>query len=132
MKSYWPTPDAGKNDPAMANSLINSPKIVFSKTLNAESERGPNWKNVTVIPHIKLDVILRLKEEAGQIMILGSGSVVQQLADLGLVDEYSLVVVPVVLGSGKSLFTGVKRTNLKLLETKVFKNALVLQRYGKD
>jgi dihydrofolate reductase len=61
--------------------------------------------------------------------ILGSGSIVQQFANLNLIDEYTLVVVPVILGNGKPLFKGVKMTNLKLLETRSFKNGIVLLRY---
>jgi dihydrofolate reductase len=98
MKSYWPTPDAIKNDPGMAEVVNNSPKIVFSKTLESVKE-GP------------------------------SGTIVKQLANLGLIDEYSLVVVPVILGAGKPLFKDVKKTNLKLLEARSFKNGVVLLNY---
>jgi dihydrofolate reductase len=51
------------------------------------------------------DAITKLKEEGnGVITILGSGSIIQQLANMGLIDEYELVVVPVILGDGKYLF----------------------------
>jgi dihydrofolate reductase len=46
---------------------------------------------------------------------LGSGSIVQQFANLGLIDEYQLVIVPIILGAGKSLFKDVKKMNMKLL-----------------
>ena len=87
-------------------------------------------KSSDVQDEIKLEEILKLKEEAGEdFTILGSGSIVQQFADFGLIDEYQLVVVPVVLGAGKPLFKDVKKMNLKLLEARPFNNGVVLLRY---
>ncbi len=129
MKSYWPTPDAIKNDPGMAGVVNNSPKIVFSKTLQ-NAEEGPNWKNIKLFHEIKTEEITRLKEQEGEnFTILGSGSLVQQFANLGLIDEYQLVVVPIILGAGKSLFKDVKTMNLKLLGSRAFKNGIVLLKY---
>ena len=129
MKSYWPTPDAIRNDPGMAGVVNNSPKIVFSKTLQ-NVEEGPNWKNIRLFREIKPEEITRLKEQEGKdFTILGSDTIVQQFANLGLIDEYQFVVVPVVLGVGKSLFKNVKMMNLKLLESKAFKNGIVLLKY---
>ncbi|MCX9025464.1 MAG: dihydrofolate reductase family protein [Candidatus Methanoperedens sp.] len=129
MKSYWPTPDAIRNDPGMARVVNNSPKIVFSKTLR-NVEEGPNWKNIELFHEIKPQEIIKLKEEGGgDFTILGSGTIVQQFANLGLIDEYQLVVVPIILGAGKSLFKDVKKMNLKLLEAKAFKNGIVLLKY---
>ena len=129
MKSYWPTSDAINNDPDMARIVNNSPKIVFSKTLKNVKEE-PNWKNIRLFHEIKLEEILKLKEEAGEdFTILGSGSIVQQFANFGLIDEYNLVVVPVVLGAGKPLFKDVKKMNLKLLEARAFNNGVVILRY---
>ncbi len=127
MKSYWPTPDAIKNDPDMAKVVNNSPKIVFSKTLKSVEER-PNWKNIRILNEIRPEEILKLKGKE-DITIMGSGTIVQQLANFGLIDEYSLVVVPVILGAGKPLFKDVKKMNLKLLETRDFKNGIVLLKY---
>jgi dihydrofolate reductase len=129
MKSYWPTPDAIRNDPVMAQAVNNSLKIVFSKTLKNVEDK-PNWKNIKLFPEIKPEEIIKLKEQAGEdFTILGSGSIVQQFANLGLIDEYQLVIVPIILGAGKSLFKDVKRTNLKLLGTRSFKNGIVLLKY---
>ncbi len=127
MKSWWPTPDAIKNDPDMAKVVNNSPKIVFSKTLQSVEE-GPNWKNITLLHEIEPEEIVKLKEKE-DITIIGSGTIVQQLANLGLIDEYSLVVVPVILGAGKPLFKDAKKTNLKLLEARSFKNGVVMLKY---
>ena len=128
MKSYWPTAEAIRNDPGMAEVLNNSPKIVFSRTLQ-RVEEAPNWKNIQLLHQIDREEIRRLKETR-EITILGSGSIVQQLSDAGLIDEYHLVMVPIVLGSGKSLFKDV-RTNLNLVEARPFQNGLVVLHYSR-
>ena len=128
MKSYWPTPYAIKNDPGMAEVVNKNPKIVFSKTLESVEE-GPNWKNIRILNEIRPEEILKLKENE-DITIMGSGTIVQQLSNSGLIDEYSLVVVPVILGVGKPLFKDVKTMNLRLLEARSFKNGIVLLKYS--
>ena len=129
MKTYWPTADAIKNDPIMARVVNNSPKIVFSKMLQSVEE-GKNWKNIRLFNEIRREEIVNLKEQEGKdFTILGSGTIVQQFANLGLIDEYQLVIVPIVLGAGKPLFKDVKKTNLKLLEARAFKNGIVLLKY---
>ena len=131
MKSYWPTSDAIKNDPNMAGVVNNSLKIVFSKTLQ-NVEEGPNWKNIKLFHEINPEEIIKLKKQKGKdFTILGSGSIVQQFANLDLIDEYQLVIVPVILGQGKPLFKDVKKMNLKLFEAKTFKNGIVLLKYMK-
>lgn len=127
MKSWWPTPAAMQMDSRMAEVMNNSPKIVFSRTIKSIKEEA-HWKNIRLFREIKPQEIRKLKE-SGNITILGSGSIVQQVANLGLIDEYSLVVVPIVLGAGKPMFKDVERLNLKLLEAKTFKNGVVVLRY---
>ena len=129
MASYWPTPEGVKSEPVVAEIMNNIPKIVFSKTL-PEVKDSPVWKNVKILREIKPADILELKkQEGGDIAIFGSGTIVQQFANLGLIDEYRLVINPLVLGSGKPLFKDVKKINLKLIKTKVFKNGNVLHCY---
>lgn len=127
MKSYWPTEEAIKSDPAMAEVMNNSRKIVVSKTL-PRVEEGPNWKNVELIREIERDKILELKKTT-DITILGSGSVVQQLANLGLIDHYQLMVIPIVLGAGQPLFKDVRMMKLKVADSRGFKNGLVVLQY---
>jgi dihydrofolate reductase len=130
MKSYWPTEFARQNDPVMADAVNLSPKIVFSKKLQ-KVEEEENWKNVRMIADITSETIKAIKEEEGKnLTVLGSGSIVQQLANLGMIDEYQFMVVPIVLGAGKSMFAGVQQTSLKLLEVKLFKNGIVSLRYS--
>ncbi|MGE5862096.1 MAG: dihydrofolate reductase family protein [Ignavibacteria bacterium] len=127
MKSFWPTEEAIKRDPGMAEAVNQSPKIVFSKTLNSVEEE-PNWKNIRLLPEINPEEIQKLKKNE-DITILGSGSIIQQLANLDLIDEYFLVIVPLILGTGKSLFENVNKTNLKLINANSFKNGIVLTHY---
>jgi len=130
MASYWPTRDGTKGEPVVAGIMNSIPKIVFSKTLK-EVKDGLLWKNVKVLPEIKTEEIIKMKEhEGGDIAIFGSGTIVQQFTNLGLIDEYRLIVNPLILGSGKPLFKNIKnKLNLKLLNTRTFKNGNVLLCY---
>jgi dihydrofolate reductase len=127
MKSYWPTEEAIQNFPEMANAINNNPKIVFSKSLKEFKEEN-NWKNVTLFNKIDRNEILKLKEK-DDIVILGSGSIIQQLAYLDLIDEYSIVITPIILGNGKSFFRDVKKTDLSLIEARSFKNGITFISY---
>ncbi|MDX9830511.1 MAG: dihydrofolate reductase family protein [Anaerolineae bacterium] len=127
MKSWWPTPTAMKTDPHMAEVMNNSPKIVFSRSLQSVDDE-PNWKNTRVFRQMDQGELRNLKREE-DITILGSGTIVQQLANLGLIDEYVLIVVPIILGEGKPLFKDVPKTNLRLVEQRAFRNGIVLLRY---
>ncbi len=130
MASYWPTPEAIKNDPIVAKQLNTLPKIVFSRTLKKVNQ-GPNWKNVTLFNKIDPKVIKKMKQGRGDdITILGSGTIVQAFTNLGLIDEYRLLVNPIVLGRGKPMFKNIKnQLKLKLLKTRTFKNGNVLLYY---
>ena len=130
MASYWPTPDGVKGEPVVAGIMNSIPKIVFSKTLQ-EVRDGPLWKNVKVFHKIKPEEIIKIKEQkGGDVAIFGSGTIVQQLANLGLIDEYRLIVNPLILGKGRPLFKDIKdNLKLKLVKTRVFKNGNVLLFY---
>ncbi len=107
-------------------SLNNSAKIVFSSTL-----KKADWQNTEVVKELRKDELLKLKQQPGKnMMIFGSGTIVEQLTNLGLIDEYQLMVNPVILGKGKPLFKDIKdRMNMKLVNTKTFSNGVVLVRY---
>ena len=127
MKSYWPTDTAIQNDPDLAYVMNKSPKIVFSKSL-VKVEETPNWKNVTLLHEINPEELSNLKTK-NDMTILGSGSIVQQLTNLGLIDEYYLVMVPIILGKGKPLFNNVIESQLNLVNVKTFKNGIVFLTY---
>lgn len=126
MASFWPTPRAMEMMPAVAAGMNSMPKVVFSRTLNAAS-----WNNTKLIKSDVIAAMRKLKQEPGpDMVILGSGSIVSQFAQEGLIDEYQIVVHPLVLGKGRTMFDGVKeKLSLKLTKTRAFSNGNVLLCY---
>lgn len=126
MASYWPTAEAIKNDPVVAEVMNSASKIVFSRTLDKVE-----WSNTKLVKNNIVEEIKKMKNQPGKgMVILGSGSIVSELGQHGLIDEYSFMVNPIILGSGRSIFQGIKdRLNLKLFETRTFKSGNVLLRY---
>ena len=125
---YWPKITKGK-EKAFADKLNGIPKIVFSKTL----DRAPwgDWEEAKVVKNSAVTEVEKLKQQSGKNMIIwGSISLAQSLIKDGLIDEFRLVICPVVLGSGRSLFLDeVDSFGLKLLETKTFKRGAVQLKY---
>jgi dihydrofolate reductase len=126
MAGFWPSADAMKNAPVMAAGMNSAEKIVFSKTLTKAS-----WNNTRVVRGDLVAEIKKLKGTPGKDMtILGSGSIVTQFAEAGLVDEFQVMVDPVVIPGGTPLFNGIGKTlRLELVATRVFKSGVVLMRY---
>jgi dihydrofolate reductase len=126
MASYWPTPAAEQDDPKIAAMMNNLPKLVVSRTL-AET----TWANTRLISGDVAAELTELKQEPGKDMvIMGSSELTVRLLQLGLVDELRMMVSPVVLGDGKSLFrTGDGRIGLKLLQARPFNSGNVLLTY---
>jgi dihydrofolate reductase len=106
--------------------MNNMPKVVVSTTLKSAEA----WRNSTLVGQNVVDEVRKLKEQPGKnILVDGSSVLVHTLAQHNLVDEYSLLVYPVVLGGGKRLFPDGLRINLKLIETHPFPSGVVLHRY---
>lgn len=126
MSGYWSSPDALKNDPIVAKGMNSSTKIVFSRTLDKA-----DWAHTRLVKDNMLGEVTNLKQQDGKnLTILGSGSVVAQLAQAGLIDEYQIMLNPVVLGKGKTMFEGItNRLALKLIKTRSFSNGNVLLHY---
>ncbi len=131
MAGYWPNEEPRQSEPIVAKVMNAIPKIVFSTTLSDVPD-APNWKNVTVRRAIDPAEIQAMKNQEGKdIAIFGSGTIVQQMTNLGLIDEYRLMVNPLILGKGKLLFDGVKEKHLlKRVRTKEFSNGNVLIYYA--
>lgn len=126
MKSYWPTPEAKKNQPQMAERMNTLPKVVFSHTVHDSP-----WPNTTMVDGDPAAEVRKMKNTAGpDMVILGSGSIVSQLAEAGLIDEYQMVLTPIVLGEGRTMFEGVDtRPAMELTGSRTFKNGNVFLRY---
>ena len=126
MTRFWPTPLAAQTMPVMAERMNALPKVVFSRTLERAS-----WSHTTLVKGDPATEVRRMKEEAGPDMaILGSGSIVSLLAPQRLIDEYQIVVIPLVLGRGRTMFEGVReRVPLTLTSSRTFRNGNVLLRY---
>ena len=126
MAAWWPTTMAAQAMPEVAARMTAIPKIVFSRTLNSAE-----WSNTTLVQDDLVGTVRRMKGETGpDITILGSGSIVRQLADAGLIDTLQVVVNPVALGAGKSLFSGISRNvELVLTNTRVFRNGSMVLWY---
>ncbi len=126
MKDFWPTDFAKENFPVIAERMNHLPKIVFSNTLN-----NVDWDNTKLIKENVKDHIMKLKQLPGKdLVILGSSDFVSFLTNIGLVDEYQIIVNPVILGGGKPCFHNITdRKLLKLKRTKVFQSGNILLCY---
>jgi dihydrofolate reductase len=99
MASYWPTPQAQSDDPEIAEKMNSYPKFVFSKSIP-----DATWQNTTLLRDAETEVS-KLKQQSGKgLMIFGSVNLVGNLAKSGLIDEFRILVMPVALGEGHSLF----------------------------
>lgn len=122
MASYWPTPLAEQHDPAVAKGMNSMSKVVFSRTLTHAS-----WNNTRLVKGDLVSEIRKMKNESGPGMaILGSGSIISQLALEHVIDEYQMIVDPVALGKGRTMFDGITEPlNLNLTKTRTFGNGKV-------
>lgn len=125
MASYWPTPMAQEHDAAMAHGMNVADKVVFSRTL-----RELSWSHSRLAEGTLQDEVRQLKRGDKAACVLGSGSLVTQLAEADLVDEYLFMIDPVALGEGTPSFKGLRRTlELELTASRVFANGAVLLTY---
>jgi len=113
---------------AIAIWLNETTKLVFSRTL-----KDATWKNSRLLHELDPREVEAMKKQPGKdMMIFGSGSIVSQLTEHGLIDEYQFVVCPMFLGSGRSLLTGVSKSmRLELLEARKYPSGDVLLRYAR-
>ena len=129
MAEYWPTPAAQKDDPEIAPRMNRISKIVISRTLDKAE-----WANTRLIKDNVRAELTKLKQlPGGDIAIFGSSSLTVSLLQWGLIDELRIMVNPVALGDGKSVFrTAAERIHLKLLKARPFKSGNVLLSYRPD
>jgi dihydrofolate reductase len=123
--AYWP--NASDEEQVIAGPLNTKPKYVASTTLSAPLE----WQNSTVFEGDLTDDVTALKrEDGGDIHVIGSSELVRSLVDRDLVDEFRIMLDPIVLGGGKRMFPedGVQR-NLRLVDSKVAGTGAILATY---
>jgi len=132
MREYFSSEQALQDDPRTTRRMREDAKIVFSKTLEGTGE-GPTWKDATLLRSFDPEYFKSLKKDTSQDMvILGSGPVVRQFFDAGLLDELELMVIPVNLGEGKPLLSPEEISNLALTETRKYQNGIVSRTYSVD
>jgi dihydrofolate reductase len=126
----WPhvpdNPNAPEGEKAYARKLNAMRKVVFSTTLDRVE-----WNNSTLMKEVVRESIEQLKQEPGRDMLIyGSASIVRTLTNIGLIDEYQLLIHPVILGSGKPLFQDLKdQVKLKLVNTTTHPSGVVVLYY---
>lgn len=125
MRSFWPTPQAAEMMPDVAASMNALPKFVASRSL-----KSADWSNTTVLGGDLIGDVKKLKASGSDLTILGSGSIVAQLATAGLLDTLDVMLVPVSLGGGKRLFDGMPRSlGWRREDVRQFGNGNVFLRY---
>lgn len=131
MVPYWPdiarTHSGTKAENDYADAFSAKKVVVFSRSL----ENSPD-KNTTFLHGNLKEEILKLKQEEGGDILTGGVSIPAQLTQLGLIDEFRFVIMPVIVGEGRRLFDDLQlqeRLRLKLIESKVFDSGCVMLRY---
>jgi dihydrofolate reductase len=129
MSGFWPTEMAISSMPDVAAGMNAAEKIVFSKNL-----QKANWNNTTVISDNIIEKVHALKKSPQKdLTILGSGSIVTQFAEAGLIDIFQIMIDPTAIGKGTPLFHNMKQDlHLTHTQTKVFKSGSVLLCYEKQ
>lgn len=126
MERYWPTEEGIKDDPVVADLMNSIDKVVFSKSLEKA-----NWNNSKLIKEHLLEEVKKMKSKRGKdVFIFGSADLSSTLIKHNLIDEFRIMINPVILGNGIPMFKNVTaKIELQLLKTKVFGNGNVLLNY---
>lgn len=123
LMEYWRTvlenPTGNKAFDDFAEAIDKIPKVVFSHTL-----KNCDWKTARLTTNDLKEEISALKQETGKDILVGSRSLIVSLFNLGLIDEFQLLVQPIIAGKGLSLFENINdRVELKLIKTKTFNSS---------
>jgi dihydrofolate reductase len=126
MAAYWPTEQATVNDPAITSRMNDKEKLVFSTTLT-----DAHWSGTTVMRGEAIEHVRKLKAASGkELLVIGSAHLTANLAQAGVLDELRIMIFPVVLGQGRSLFEDLKhRVVLTLLRVRQFDSGNLLLTY---
>ncbi|HMG54488.1 MAG TPA: dihydrofolate reductase family protein [Kofleriaceae bacterium] len=126
MVAFWPTPAAAQQMPEVADGMNRLAKFVVSRSLDKVT-----WNNTTLIKGDLAAEVRKLKAGPGSsIVVMGSGTIVAQLAKERLIDQYTFVVTPNVLGAGRTLFDGLEVPfTLTRTSERTFRNGNVVVTY---
>lgn len=134
MVPYWPdiakSQSETKAENEFAREFDSHNKIVFSRSLDSAEDR-----KTRIVRGDLREEIIKLKQQPGKAILTGGVEIPSQLVELGLVDEYRIVVIPVIAGEGRRLFDRVslpEKLQLKLVDSKIFKSGSVALRYLKQ
>jgi len=124
MEEYWPA--AEDNDPTITHFMNKLPKIVFSKTLGKAK-----WNNSKIIRENIAEEIFEMKKLRGKDMVIfGSGEIVSFLTNQGLIDEYRIILNPVILGEGNPMFKNINdKIKLDLFKSEKLKSGVMILYY---
>ncbi len=118
---YWP------NDKTEFGAKINAmPKVIFSKT-----QKETEYENVTIAGDIEEEIKKQKSNDGKNLILYGGCNLVTSFAKLGMIDEYYLMTVPVILGNGLHLFKGIDMKVLKLVESKASPSGVIVNHYEK-
>jgi dihydrofolate reductase len=130
MYPYWHDVAVNQSETEVINEFARTfdsiPKIVFSTTL-----KSVEWNNTTLLHSNLREEIIKLKEQPGKNIAIGSLNIASQVAQWDLIDEYRLVFHPVIAGKGPRLFESVENLTLKLVGAKTFRSGVVALQYKK-
>ena len=126
MSAYWPTEQARMNDPAITSRMNTKPKVVFSTSLD-----NACWSATTVARGEAAEQARAIKAATGgELLVIGSAHLTASLAEAGVLDELRIMISPIVIGQGRSLFEDLKdRVSLTLLGVRQFGSGSVLLTY---
>ena len=126
MAAHWPTDQAQANDPVITVRMNTKPKLVFSTALEHAS-----WSNTTIIAGEAIEQIEAVKTAPGsELLLLGSAHLTAGFAAAGVLDELRIMVCPIAIGQGRSLFADLKdRLALRLAQVRQFDSGNVLLTY---
>lgn len=127
MANYWPSENALRDDPIVAEFMNRLPKVVFSRTL-----KNAKWNNTILVKENAAQELIQLKQQPGKnIAIFGSANLGLTFIENQLIDEFRIFINPVALGTGRTLFSGIKdKLKFELINLRTFKSGLVLLTYS--
>jgi dihydrofolate reductase len=130
MEGFWPSKAGLEDDPEVAQLMNETPKVVVSSSLKSVTETKI-WKHVRLINENVRDKIIELKKETGgDIILLASSNLCVSLIEWGLLDEVRIMINPIVIGKGTSLFQGIKqKLSFELIKERKFGNGNILLTY---